>query len=292
MNAAVQPCGPKAAGSWAIFTRGLAAIIIPIAVIIFLANAVGIAGVLMVRRPVKESVTTLSAFVDGKLVIVKQTLERVGTRADEGRAALARVNDAASKVNDRLDERGPLLGALIDRIRADLVPKMAEVRAQASALRDAAASVNGTLQMLDGLGFINVPVFTDQLRAIDERVESAQGNVQELRAAIEAARTETAANIVAGVTARTNRIDTVMAQIGSTTVEYQSAVAKKRQQVADFSHKCLHTINLLVLFVSVLLLMVAGGQLLLVIFCWQYVRHGCFPSWRSSQTLTAAPVTD
>jgi hypothetical protein len=68
-----------------------------------------------------------------------------------------------------------------------------------------------------------------------------------------------------------------MAQIKSTTAQYQASVAQKRQQMTDLSHRLLRAINLLVLSLTGLFLVVAAGQVLLIYVFWQYVLRGRFP---------------
>jgi hypothetical protein len=262
---------------WVVFKRVLAIIIILIAAIGFLANATGLVGIWVVRQPARDTVTALSTFVNGKLGLVDQALVRVSARADEGRQALAQLNNAVSKLSDRLEENSPLLTSLTGAVRDDLAPRIAEMRAQAIALHDGVVSVNAALETLNSFGFITVPILSDELGAVSERVDAAQSDVQELRVVIDEARTAASGNLVAAVTARTMKIDNVMAQIKSTAVNYQVAVTQKRQQVTDLSHRLLRAINLFAVSLTGLFLVVAAGQALLIYVLWQYVRGGRFP---------------
>jgi hypothetical protein len=284
MNEATQLEPPGAASRvWVVLNRVLLGIVILIATISFLANTAGLVGVWSARRPACDIVTALSTLVNSKLRILDRALERVSTRTDEGRLALARVNDAASKLGDRLDQSSPLLTMLANNAGDDLAPKIAATLAQAAALHDAAVSVNATLETFDNLGFVNVPTFGDELSAISERVGDAQSDVQQLRAAIDEARTAASANLVAAVSARTTKIDNVLAQTKSTALKYQAVVAQKEQRVTDFSHTLVRIINVLVLSLTSLFLVVAAGQVLLIYVCWQYVRRGRFPSLRVAE---------
>ena len=150
------------------------------------------------------------------------------------------------------------------------------MRAQATALHDRVVAVNAALETLDSLGVISVPTFSDELSAVSERVDAVQSDFQELRAAIDEARTGAVANLVASVTTRTTKIDNVLSQIKSTAVKYQAGVVQKRQQVTDLSHRILRAINLFVLSLTALFLVVAAGQVVLIYVLWQYVRTGRF----------------
>ena len=263
-----------------VLKRILAWIVILIATIGFLANAAALIGTWVIRQPARHSVTALSKFVNDQLGTIDQALARVSARADAGQQELARVNDAANKLGDRLDEGSPMLTALTSTVRDDLAPGIADMRAQATALHDRVVAVNAALETLDSLGFITVPTFSDELSAVSERVDAVQSDIQELRAAIDEARTGALANLVPAVTTRTTKIDNVLAQIKSTAVKYQAAVVQKRQQLTDLSHRMLRAINLLVLSLTALFLVVAAGQVLLIYVLWQYVRRGRFPVLR------------
>ena len=281
MNETTDYPAPKTANrAWVLLKRILVVIVILIAAICFLANAAGLVGVWIARRPACDTVTALSTLVNSKLGNLDRLLARINARADEGRQALARVNDAANKLGDRLGESSPLVTALANAVGDDLGPTITEALAQARALHDAAVSVNATLETLNSLGFVNVPTFTDELSAVSERVGGAQSDVQQLRSVIDEAKTAASANLVAAVTARTAKIDNALTQIKATAVKFQETVAQKQQRVTNLSNTLLRAINLLVLSLTALFLVVAAGQILLIYVCWQYVRRGRFPLLR------------
>jgi hypothetical protein len=260
--------------------RVLAGIVVLIATMLFLANAAGLVGIWIVRRPARDAVTTMSTFVNGKLEIVDQALARVGARVAEGRQALTRVNTAANNLADRLNQDSPMLPALTTAVRDDLAPRIADMRAQTAALHDGVVRVNAALETLDSFPLITVPTFSDELSAVSERVDAVQSDAQELRVAIDQARTVASANLMGAVTERTTKIENVMAQIKSTIIKYQTVVAQKREQVMDLSHRLLLAINLLVLSLTAIFLVGAASQALLIYVLWQYVRRGRFPVLR------------
>jgi len=262
---------------WVVFKRILLLIVVLIAVIGFVVNTAGLVGIWAVRRPACDVVTTLSTSVNNKLEVVDRALARVRARVDESREALLHVNDVANKLGDRLEQNSPMVEAVAGAARDELAPKIAETRAQAAALRDSAVSVNAALETVDSLGFIEMPALGDELSAVSERVDAAQTDVQELRAAVDEAKTTASPNVVAALTARTMKIDNRLAQVKSTTVNFQAVVEQKQQQLADLSRTVLLAINLLVLSLTAFFLVGAAGQMLLIYICWQYARRGRFP---------------
>jgi chromosome segregation ATPase len=251
--------------------RTFAAILILVATAAFLADAAGLVGLWVVRKPVRDTVTLLSTLVNEKFGKVDAALARVRARADQARQALARVKIGANRVGGRLEESSPLLTALTEAARDDLAPKVAELRVQAAALHDAAVSVNGALETLNDLGLITVPTFSEELKAVPKRIDAIQNDIQELHARIDQARTAASANAITAVTARVGRLDDVFAQIQSAVVKYEQAVTQRREQVRQGAGKAIRVINLLVFSLSALFLVVAAGQVLLISVCWQHV---------------------
>jgi len=244
--------------------RVFAVIVIVLATIAFLANVAGLVGVWVVRKPARETVTTLSTLVNDKLGKLNDALGRVGFRADEGRQAVARINNAASQVGDRVENNGPMVTTLINATRDDLAPKIVKLRAQAGALRDATVSVNAALETFNSLEVVTVPTFSEELSAVSARIDAIQEDVEDLRAKIDEMRSGASANLVTAVKTRTDRIDNVIGQIQSTAAKYQGLALQKRKQVADRAQKIVHTINLLALSLTALFLLVAAGQVLLI----------------------------
>jgi len=244
--------------------RIFAVIVILIATIAFLANAAGLVGVWVLRQPARDTVTTLSTLLNDKLGKVDDTLARVNSRAGEAREALVRINNAANQVGDRLENNSPLLTKLVDAARDDLAPKVGELRAQAAMLHDTAISVNAALETLNDLQLVTVPTFSEELSAVSGRIDAIQEDVQELRAGVEQARTSASASLIAAVTAKTDKIDKVIAQVQFTAAKYQEIVTQKRQQVADRTSTLVSMINLVAVSLTVLFLVIAAGQVLLI----------------------------
>jgi hypothetical protein len=281
MYEATSVQAPKSANRvWAILKRILVAIAILIAAIGLVLSVAGLVGLWGARGLANNAVTALSTALNSKLGAVDQALARVNAGADQGRQALARVNNAASKLGDRIEQGSPALNALAGAVHDDLGPKVADTRAQAATLRDGVVAVNATLETLNRLPFIDLPTLTDELSAVSERVQAAQNDAQDLRAAIAEARAGASANFVAAVTAQTIKIDNGLAQIQATVARQQATLAQRQQQVTDLSNTLLSAINLIVILLTVLFLVFVAGQVLLIYVCWQYVRTGRFPSLR------------
>jgi uncharacterized protein YukE len=259
--------------AWDIFRRVLVAVALLLAVIGLIITLAGVIGLWVVRGPARDAVTAVTTALNSQLGRVNQALRQVSAAVDQGRQALTAVDDATNNAGGRVD-------ALTSAVRDKLAPKIAAARMAAGTLRDGAVAVNATLETLNNLPFITVPTLTDELSALSDRVEAAQSDVQDLRATIAEARAGVSADLKAAVTTRTSRIDAGLAQIQAVATKYQAAATQRQQQVTDLANTLLGTIDLLVVTLTVLLLVFAVGQALLIYICWQYVRTGRFPSLR------------
>lgn len=284
MNEAAQLQAPASEHDfWDIVRRTLAAIVILVALMALAMSAAGLIGIWVARAPARSAMTSVAMTLNNTLARVDQALASVGASAERGRQAVARVDAAANALGDRIEAGSPALAALAGAVRDDLAPKIDDARASAATLRDGVVAVNTALETLNRLPFVSVPTLTDELSALSDRVEAAQNDAQDLRAAVAEARSDASARFVGTVTAGTSKIDAGLAQISATAATHQGAVAQRQQQVADLADTLLLAINLLVVLLSVLFLLFAAGQVLLIYVCWQYVRAGRFPSLRATR---------
>jgi hypothetical protein len=88
----------------------------------------------------------------------------------------------------------------------------------------------------------------------------------------------------AAITQLTTRIDAELARIQATVNKYQATVTGTQERVSTTSNKLLLLIDVLMVCLTLLFVFFAAGQVLLIYYCWQYVRRGRFPSLRVAST--------
>jgi hypothetical protein len=276
------PAKPAQAGHrWLdIIKRILVGIVMVLAVLGLIVNVSGLVGVWAAYGPARSSVIDVSNTLTQALQVADKGLTRADGYVTQARQAVADVNSTASLLGDRVQSNSPLITAISQRVDTKLAPVLAQAQTTASSIHDAALKVNGALVALNRFPGVTVPTLNDQLVAISDRAQEAQSAVQDLRV--------TLANIKAGVVTKaettvmqvTARIDAPLARIQSLVNTYQAKVTNAQDRVTSTTNQILTLLLVTAISLTILFIITAAALLLLIYFCWQYIRHGRFPSLR------------
>ena len=117
------------------------------------------------------------------------------------------------------------------------------------------------------------------------RAQEAQAALQDLRVTLAQKRAGLEPKAEAVVMQLTSRIDAPLAQIQAIVNKYQAKVTDTQTRITSASNTLLLMINVLTVSLTILFIIFAAGLVLLMYVCWQYIRHGRFPSLRISETV-------
>ncbi|HEX6551655.1 MAG TPA: hypothetical protein VF026_02750 [Ktedonobacteraceae bacterium] len=285
MSEAISSNQSKAGKRWLnIATRVLVAVIMVIAVVGFIGNVAGLVGVWVVRAPAHSSVTDVTATTTHSLGIVDNGLTRVNTQVQDARQTITQVNNEAANLGDHIQANSPLVTRLSQLVDNTLAPRIENARATASTIHDAVVSFNGVLVALNRLPATTAPRLNDEIGSVSVRAQEAQAAVQDMRATLAAIKAGTVTKAEAAVTQLTSRIDAALARIQAIVNKYQAKVTDTQTRITSASNTLLLLIDVLVVSLTLLFIIYAAGLVLLMYFCWLYVRTGRFPSLRVAIT--------
>jgi hypothetical protein len=276
------PAKPAQAGHrwFDIIKRILVGIVMVLAVLGLLVNVSGLVGVWAAYGPARNSVISVSNSLTQALQVAEKGMTRANGYVQTARQTITQVNNEATQLGDRAKTSSPLITALTQSVNTKLAPIIDQAQTTTSAIHDAALKVNGALVAINRFPGVTVPTLNDQLVAISDRAQEAQSAVQDLRV--------TLANIKAGVVTKaettimqvTARIDAPLARIQSLVNTYQAKVTNAQDRVTSTTNQILTLLLVTAISLTILCLIVVAALLLLIYFCWQYIRHGRFPSLR------------
>jgi hypothetical protein len=282
-NIPVQPPTKTAkAGSRGldIFRRILVGVVMVLAVLGLLLNVSALVGVWAAYGPARDGVNTVSNTVTQALQVADKGMTRVNGYVQTARQTITQVNDQATQLGDKVKANSPLVTALSQRVDTRLAPIIDNVQSTAATIHDSVLKVNSALLAINRLPGITVPTLNDQLSAVSDRAQQAELATQDLRV--------TLADIKAGVVTKaettlmqiTARIDAPLARIQSLVNKYQVKGLQAQDRVTSTTNSILTLLLLTALSLTLLILIFSAGLVLLVYVCWQYIRHGRFPSLR------------
>lgn len=285
MSGALSTHPSKAGRRWLDITlRVLVGGLMLLAVVALLVDLSGIVGVWTVRGPAINNVNDVTARVTQALTRVDNGLSRVNGQVQNARQAVTQVKTAAANVGDRLQGNGPVATQIRQVVDNTLSPRIDQARTTADNIRDAAVTVNSALAVLDRIPGISVPQLSDELASISDRAQEAQATVQDLRVRLADIKAGLVTKPEAAITELTSRADARLVQVQTLVNKYRAAVTNRQERVSTTSQRIITMINLLTVTLTLLFLIFAAGLVLLIFFCWQYVRNGRFPSLRVSIT--------
>jgi hypothetical protein len=260
--------------------RILVTLLMLLAVLGFLISVAGIAGVWVARSYARNAVIDVTSVTTKTLTAVNNGLVRVNTQVQDARQKVAMVNGAAALLGNRIEANSPLVDKFNQLVSTNLAPSLEKVSTATATVHDAVVSLNSKLELLNRLQNIQVPTLTNQLSAVSDRAQQAQTAVQDLQTSLADVKSGLVTTVGAAITQRTARIDAALAGIQNTVNTYQATVARTQRRVTATSNSVLLLIDVGTVSLTLLFIIFALGLVLLMWFCWQFIRTGHFPSLR------------
>jgi uncharacterized protein YukE len=279
--ASSKPKTSSASTRWFdIARRVLVALIMVIALVGLVVDVAQLVGVWAARGPARSAVIDVTATTTRALTTVNTGLTRVNDRVQTARQTLTQVNDDVAKLGSHIVTNSPIFTQLSQLVDTNLAPRIENARTTAATIHDAVVTVDSKLQVLNRIPGVTVPVISNEVGAVSDRVQEAQTAVQDLRVTLANMKSAVVTKGEGAITQLTSKIDAPLARIQATVNKYQATLARTQDRVTSTSNTILFWIDVLAVTLTLLLIIVALALLLLLFVCWQYVRHGRFPSLR------------
>ena len=271
----------KAGNRWLdIIKRVLVGVVMVLAVLGLLVNVSELVTVWAAYGPARNGVITVSNTVTQALQTANKGLTRVNGYVLTARQTLTQVNNQATQLGNKAKANSPLATALSQRVDTKLAPIVENVQTTAASIHDAVLKVNSALLAVNRFPGVTVPTLSDQLSTVSDRAQQAESAVQDLRV--------TLANIKAGAVTKaetavmqiTARIDAPLARIQALVNTYQAKAVQAQDRVSSTTNTIFTWLLVTAISLTLLIIIISAGLVLLIYVCWQYIRHGRFPSLR------------
>jgi hypothetical protein len=279
MSKTVSSKSAKTGRRWLhVIYRILVALLLLCAVLGFLISLGGIVGVWYARSYARSAVIDVTNVTMKTLTTVNNGLGRVNTQVQDARQKVTQMNGAATLLGDRISS-SPLVDKFSQVVSTTLAPSIEKVSTAATNVHDTFVAANSKLELLNGLPNVQIPTLP-QLTTVSDRAQQAQTAVQDLQTSLAHVKSGQATTVGAAVTKPMARIDAALASIQDTVNKYQATVASTQQRVTATSNSILVLIDVGTVSLTLLFIIFALGLVLLMWFCWEFIRTGHFPSLR------------
>jgi chromosome segregation ATPase len=274
------------------FKRILAWILIVVSVLGILVCSLGIAGSWMINDSLTQEVLGLISRAETALSRVEDSLTVADAALKNASSAIATIQEASSKLGDRIEKNSPVLGRISQILQDELGPAVNKIRDAFVKIEERVQAVNNAIQALNALPGIQLSTLDLQLEGPRDRVglmadavQQLQQNVADFRAGIVESMAPFMEKLdqIAGFLNRLeNDINTYLKQINN----LQAALASAKLKVPS-------TIDRIMLIMSIVLLWLITAQIALFLVARAYLKTGkmvwdFIPSQKSQEALPEA----
>jgi hypothetical protein len=253
------------------FKRVLAVAIMVISVLMLVLSLAGIAGTWIVRAELASRLVKVAAGAELRVAAIKGGLDRIDTSLGLARAVVSGVEQDVQAFGADVEQNRPLLTAISDRLGVELEPLFDGVREIVTTIGETVDAVNAAIEAINAIPFVSVPApALETANKLSEDVETLGTQVRELRASIEAKRSEIIQGTVAIVTTPAAQIGDTLGELQATVSGYGQEVGVVQERLARFQASIGGRLTWVAAMLTVLLLWLAFSQAAVLVLGWRF----------------------
>jgi len=142
----------------------------------------GVIGAWAVNDPATQAATGALSTIEQYSALGGQTVELVGGNVSDIKGAVDEANQALANVTAA--DRAQFIESVKARLDETIAPKLTRAADAAQAIGQTAVSINTTLESVNRIPGVNVPIFTDELQTVGARLQAVSAGVEQLRATL------------------------------------------------------------------------------------------------------------
>ena len=178
----------------------------------------GIIGAWAANAPLTDAVNSTIDTAAGYISLAGNALQTAGARVEGARTEIESIQSQIASVTP--DQRAALAQRVSDRVAQPVTA----VRTTTKAVSTGAVALNQTLESVNRIPGVAVPTFTDELNAIDARLEAVTGRIEAVGAAVSDANVD-GARVSEAATAATAELQSIETALGEWETKLNASVA-------------------------------------------------------------------
>ncbi|MGE5378483.1 MAG: hypothetical protein ACM3XO_25770 [Bacteroidota bacterium] len=277
------------------FKRILAWIVIIISVLGILVCSLAIAGSWMIKDSLTQEILGLLSKADTALARVEETLTLADAQLKDASSAVATIQEAASKLGDRIEKNSPVLDRISQILKDELGPAVTKIQDAFLKLEERIQTVNNAIEVVNRLPGIQLSPLDFQLEGPRERVGLVADAVQQLQQSVADFR----AGIVQSLAPFMERLDRIAGFINRLDEDvntYLTQVNKLQTALAGVTVNIPSLIERVTLVLSFIFLWLILAQIALFLVARVYIKTGkivwaFIPSRKSQEALPEAAAS-
>jgi methyl-accepting chemotaxis protein len=255
------------------FKRILAWILIVISILGILVCSLGIAGSWMINDSLTQGILGLLSRAETALSRVEDTLTLADAQLKDASAAVATVQEAASKLGTRAENNSPVLDRIGQLLKDELGPTVNRIQEAFLRIEERVQAVNNAIETLNALPGIQIASLDLQLEGPKDRVglvadavQQLQQNVADFRAGI--------VQSLAPFMEKLDRIAGFLSRLDEEVNTYLKQVNNLQTALANATVNIPSMIDRITLVISILFLWIILAQIGLLLVARVYIKTG------------------
>ena len=248
-------------------------LILAMAVLVIVLSVGSIVGAWAINSVVSNFTLNVISVVQTGVKIVDTAASRMDTLVQTARSEVQQAGETITTAAGNLQENRPVLTALSDRLETRLGPTVDKIQEAAAPVHDALVGVSSAVSFANSIPFVQERA--PRLEQLDQTLSdltALAADVRQLRTTLQAAATEKADQLTAGVATALSdlaaRIDGRLAEAQSNVQALQSDIAALQARIQQTQSVLLLIFNLIALTVTLISIWVIYSQVVVIRHHW------------------------
>lgn len=265
MDTPTAPSTSSRIGAWSMLILGILGTLVLIA---------GIIGVWVLNTPATDLITGALSTVLGPLEAAQSGLQTVDSTLDTAQAATVELQETVAQVGIELQADSLILKKLGSLVSEDLLGAVDRALESLSNVRVALAGIQGILDGLAKVPFIELPEWAQELSGAIDEVERVADEARETLAAIEAIRLGAVEKAVDLVIEKAETIEGRLQTVQGRVQAAEARVAELVSMLEAWLEAAPGAIDTLSVILTILFGWMAFAQGVVLSLGWSYVKTG------------------
>jgi hypothetical protein len=259
--------------------RILAVVVMIVSAVVLVLCLGGIAGAWSVRAQLRTDLVSVVMAAEARATAVNQGLDRLDAALTGASERVTAIEQDALAFGTNLEENRPLLTVISNTVGVELSPLVESARGLMTSVREAASAVNSTVEAINAIPFVSVPVpELTSLKKLSQDVEDFRTEVQELRTSLDQRRSEIIQGTVSIITSPTSQIGETLDDMSTTVSGYRQKLGAVQEGLSDLGSAIDRTLTRVAVGLTLFLLWVAFSQAGLLVLSWRaWAGHDLLP---------------
>jgi outer membrane murein-binding lipoprotein Lpp len=251
--------------------RALAIITMVISILMLVLSLAGIIGTWIVRAELATRLVNVATVAEIRVSLIKGGLDRLDTAISQANALVSGVEQDVQAFGTDLEHNRPLLTAISDKVGLELEPLFDSVREIATTIGETVDAANTAIEAINAIPFVSIPApVLEKANKLSQDVETLGTQIRDLRASIDAKRSEIIRGTVASITTPAAQIGSALGELQDTVSSYSQEVGAIQERLASFKESIGGRLTWIAGILTVILLWVALSQAAVLVLGWRF----------------------